>query len=224
MPEVAQIRNPRLVKAAHRAIQKRVTVKSHSPVERIEVSAGRARAVHTGTERLTAESIIVCAGAWSGDLLEGTVPRPDIMPVMGQMILFRASPGAIRHIVLHDERYVIPRRDGRVLVGSTLEHVGYNKRTTSQALHDLEQYALDRFSVLAGATVEHHWAGLRPGSPNGIPYIGGVPGVAGLYINAGHYRNGVVLGPASARLVADLVLGRPAIVSSAPYLIGASGH
>jgi glycine oxidase len=221
---VAQIRNPRLVKAAYRSISDKVTVQTDVAVRGIVVSKGRAQAVLTEKGEIAAGCIIVCAGAWSGGLLEGIVAKPDISPVMGQMILFKAASDAIRRIVLHEERYVIPRRDGRVLVGSTLEKVGFRKHTTTQALRELEGYALRRFPVLGQAKIEHHWAGLRPGSPKGIPYIGQVPGVEGLYINAGHFRNGVVLGPASARLLADQVLGRTPIISPAAYRIGAAGH
>jgi glycine oxidase len=223
LPRVAQIRNPRLVKAAYRSISDKVAVQTDVAVRRIVVSKGRVQAVLTDKGEMAAERIIICAGAWSSGLLEGIVVKPEISPVMGQMILFRAARDAIRRIVLHEERYVIPRRDGRVLVGSTLEKVGFRKHTTTQALRELEEYALRRFPALAQAKIEHHWAGLRPGSPKGIPYIGQVPGVEGLYINAGHFRNGVVLGPASARLLADQVLGRPPILSPSAYQI-LTGH
>jgi glycine oxidase len=137
------------------------------------------------------------------------------------MILFHAQPGAISRIVLHNDRYVIPRRDGRVLVGSTVEHRGFDKTITDQARASLKQYALDHFPLLEQADIEHHWAGLRPGSPQGIPYIGPVPGIDGLYLNAGHFRNGVVLAPASARLMSDIVLGRNPILPPAPYALDA---
>jgi glycine oxidase len=112
-------------------------------------------------------------------------------------------------------------RDGRIVVGSTLEYRGFDKQTTEQAKQELEAFALAHFPSLQEARIEHHWAGLRPGSPNGIPYIGQVPGIDGLYLNAGHFRNGVVLGPASARLMADIVLQRPTILDPTPYAIDA---
>jgi glycine oxidase len=219
MPEVAQIRNPRLVKAAFKAIQDRVEIRQQIRVTGLLTHGGRIRGVATAAGELTSECIIVCAGAWAGELLRHVVPPPAIEPVLGQMILFRANPGAISHIVLHEDRYVIPRRDGRVLVGSTLEHRGFDKSTTTSARKALTSYALDHFPLLAACAIEHHWAGLRPGSPQGIPYIGSVPGIAGLFVNAGHFRNGVVLGPASARLMSDIVLDRAPILSPAPYAL-----
>ncbi|MCU7916485.1 MAG: glycine oxidase ThiO [Candidatus Thiodiazotropha sp. (ex Gloverina cf. vestifex)] len=222
MPEVAQVRNPRLVKAACGTIEKQVEIRENCRVSKLLARDGRIQGIETDSGNLTAKQVIVCAGAWTGDLLKDFVTRPDIEPVLGQMILFRSQPGAISRIVLHQDRYVIPRRDGRVLVGSTLEYRGFDKTTTQVAKKALKQYALTHFPLLREAKIEHHWAGLRPGSPSGIPYIGPVPDIEGLYLNAGHFRNGVVLGPASARLMSDLVLGREPILPPAPYALDAS--
>jgi glycine oxidase len=137
------------------------------------------------------------------------------------MILFLAEPGLIRHINLTEERYAIPRRDGRVLFGSTLEHAGFDKQTTGEAREALYAAATALFPDLRRFPIEHHWAGLRPGSPAGIPYIGPHPQAGNLLVNAGHYRNGVVLGLASARLAADLVLGRKPLMDPAPYALTA---
>jgi glycine oxidase len=221
MPSVAQIRNPRLVKAALGAIERRVEIRRQTRVERLLTAKGRIIGVKTAGETLSADRVIVCAGAWSAQLLQEFLPCPRIEPVLGQMILLRSRPGAIRRIVLHQDRYVIPRRDGRVLVGSTLEYRGFHKQTTRAAREALTDFALQRFPILKQARVERHWAGLRPGSPNGIPYIGPVPEIDGLYVNAGHFRNGVVLAPASARLITDLALGREPRLSAEPYALDA---
>ncbi|MCX8018513.1 MAG: FAD-dependent oxidoreductase, partial [Rhodocyclaceae bacterium] len=154
-------------------------------------------------------------------LLEQLGNPPDIRPVRGQMLLFHAKLDQIRRIVLYRGRYVIPRRDGRVLFGSTLEQAGFDKQTTAEAKESLYQDAVALFPVLRRAPIEDHWSGLRPGSPSGIPYIGAYPGIDGLYFNAGHFRNGLTLGPASARLMADLVLGRPPLLDPAPYALDA---
>lgn len=217
MPQVAQIRNPRLAKALHAALKERVTIEEHTEVDELLIDAQRIVGARSASRTFHAKTVIVCAGAWSLRLLATLPTPPEIEPVRGQMILFQTPPGLIRHIVLKQERYAIPRRDGRVLVGSTLEHVGFEKITTDSALSELRKRAFDLFPALANYPIEHHWAGLRPGSPSGIPYIGAYPHIDGLYINAGHFRNGVVLGPASAQLAADLVLGRPPIVDPAPY-------
>jgi glycine oxidase len=133
------------------------------------------------------------------------------------MILYRAEPNVVQRIVLSRDRYVIPRRDGRILVGSTTEEVGFDKSTTPAAMQELESEACRLIPALAGYEIEHHWAGLRPGSPNGIPYILQHPRIEGLFINTGHFRNGVVLGLASARLLADMLLGQQPILDPTPY-------
>lgn len=221
MPQVGQIRNPRLVKALCAAIKPKVTVRENTEVETVLVQRGRVQGVQTATERFAADKVVVCAGAWTRNLLAGMGTPPGIEPIRGQMILFRAEPGVVSRIVLHQDRYAIPRQDGRVLVGSTLEHAGFDKHTTDVAREDLERAAIAMFPALAKFPIERHWAGLRPSSPDGVPYIGPYPMVEGVYLNAGHFRNGVVLAPASARLLADILLERDPIVPPGPYAIGA---
>ncbi|MBL3600830.1 MAG: glycine oxidase ThiO [gamma proteobacterium endosymbiont of Lamellibrachia anaximandri] len=221
MPQVAQIRNPRLVKATRLAITPLVKIIEDAEVTELLVRDGRITGIKTGGGRIEADRVVVCAGAWSGRLLQAMPVAPDIAPVRGQMILFKGQPGDVSRIVLHENRYVIPRRDGRVLVGSTLEHSDFKKTTSNAARDELEKYAIQHFPVLEDAEVEHHWAGLRPGSPHGIPYIGPVPEIKGLYVNSGHYRNGVVLAPASARLMADVILEREPILDPRPYAVDA---
>jgi glycine oxidase len=137
------------------------------------------------------------------------------------MLLFKTAPGLIKRIVLEENRYVIPRQDGHVLFGSTLEEAGFDKSTTEAARKELHQLATERFPALQNYPVVKHWAGLRPGSPSGIPYIAAHPFLEGLYINTGHFRNGVVLGPASAKLMANLVTGTNPILPQEPYSLEA---
>ena len=146
--------------------------------------------------------------------LNGSLP---VEPVRGQMLLFKGEPGTISRIVLTQGKYVIPRRDGRVLVGSTVEHVGFNKATTSSARDELHEVAVKTFPCIASMNLEHHWSGLRPGSADELPFIGAYPEIDGLFINTGHYRNGVVMGLASTELLANLVLNESPVVDPAPY-------
>jgi glycine oxidase len=177
--------------------------------------------VKTTKGRISAERIVICAGAWSGQLLNHLSIKLPVIPVRGQMILFRARPRLISRIVLSNDRYIIPRKDGRILFGSTLEHTGFDKRTTDQARNELHQVAVSMFPTLRDCPIENHWAGLRPGSPNGIPFIGSHPEIKGLYFNTGHFRNGVALAPSSAHLLADIILRRPPILSPAPFSLSA---
>lgn len=218
MPAVGQVRNPRMVRALRvRLDQVGVETRTGESVETLLETDGRCSGVRTGRGIVRADTVIVCAGAWSGRLLAGLPSPPAIRPVRGQMLLFKAEPGTISRMVLEANRYVIPRRDGRTLFGSTIEDAGFEKETTAEARAELYAIATERFPILKRFPVEAHWAGLRPSSPAGVPYVGRHPDIAGLFVNAGHFRNGIVLGPASARLVADLVLDRTPIVDPAPY-------
>jgi len=218
MPEVGQVRNPRMVRALRtRLDQLGVDIRCGDPVTELLVEQGCCAGVRTRSGVCRADAVIVCAGAWTGRLLDDLPSPPDIRPVRGQMLLFGAEPGTISRMVLEGTRYVIPRRDGRTLFGSTIEDVGFEKQTTDAASEELHAIATERFPILKRFPVEAHWAGLRPSSPAGVPYIAQHPELEGLFVNAGHFRNGIVLGPASARLVADLVLGREPILDPTPY-------
>jgi len=217
LPQVGQVRNPRLARALRADIEQRgVEIRTRTPVNGIVIDGGRATSVITPDGPVSADLFVLCAGAWTSELL-GETATAAIEPVRGQMILFHAEPEFIRHINLTADGYAIPRRDGRILYGSTLEHAGFDKRTTGEAREQLYAAATSLFPDLRRFPIEHHWAGLRPGSPAGIPYIGKHPQADNLLVNAGHYRNGVVLGLGSARLAANLALGQEPILDPSPY-------
>ncbi len=217
-PDVHQARNPRLV-ALLRAWVGRSDIEliENLPVDSIRIESGRAAGVRAGSRELRAQRVVIACGAWSAGLLDPIDCTTGIEPVRGQMLLLRSVPGQMRRIILSEERYIIPRRDGRVLVGSTTEHVGFDKSVSAEARESLLDYARRTLPALRDAEVERHWSGLRPGSPNGIPAIGEHPRIEGLFINAGHYRNGLVMAPASARLLTDLLLNRAACLHPADY-------
>jgi glycine oxidase len=218
LPAIAQVRNPRLVKALKAVVLAQgAELREGQTVTGFRLREGRIHAVQTGQGDINADKVIVCGGAWTGDLIRELDPAVRVEPVKGQMLMFKAEPGLVRHIVLDQDHYVIPRRDGRILAGSTLEHSQFDKSTTPAGRDRLYQAATRLIPALGQYPLERHWAGLRPGTADGIPYICAHPRIEGLYINAGHYRNGVVLAPASARLMADLVLGRETIVEKGDY-------
>jgi glycine oxidase len=219
MADVANVRNPRLVKALRAALQQmpNVTLHEHCAVSGFIREGGRIKGVHTAQGDMYADQVVLTAGAWSGELMATLGIELPVVPVKGQMILYKCVEDFLPAIVLAKGRYAIPRRDGHVLIGSTLEHAGFDKTPTDEALASLKASAVELLPALADAEVVGHWAGLRPSSPEGIPFIGPVPGHEGLWLNCGHYRNGLVLAPASCQLLADLMLGREPIVDPAPY-------
>lgn len=219
MPQIGQIRNPRLLQALIKYLEiKGVIFHTGEPVTELLVKDDAIQGVKTATGVMNAERVVVAGGSWSRSLVEKLGVDLKVEPVRGQMLLFKAEPGLVRHIVMAAGHYIIPRRDGHVLVGSTLERVGFDKRTTAEARQELWDAASQIMPALLEYPVVNHWAGLRPGTAQGIPYISEHPHVRGLFVSAGHFRNGVVLGPASARLLADIMLKREPDVDPAPYV------
>ncbi|BCB26372.1 putative D-amino acid oxidase [Sulfurimicrobium lacus] len=218
LPDVAQARNPRLLKALRRRLELLgVEISEHTEVTRWNSDGARITSIETSRGELKAGRYIVASGAWSKKLLGEHALNLDIRPIRGQMLLFKAEPGALRTIILREGFYLIPRLDGHILAGSTLEDVGFDKTTTEQAKAMLYAQATEILPLLKHAPVVKHWAGLRPGSPDNIPTIDRHPQLENLYINSGHFRYGVTMAPASAEIMANLILERPQTLDIAPY-------
>lgn len=219
MPAIANIRNPRLLRALAASLRGLgVAVCEGAEVVDWRRSGARVTAALLdggGVEE--ADAFVVCGGAWSGRLLAAQHAGVPVRPVRGQMLLYKREPGELPAIVLGEGRYVIPRRDGHVLCGSTLEEAGFDTVPTAEAHASLKATAERLWPVLRGQEPVAQWAGLRPAAPNGIPFIGRVPELDNLWLNAGQYRNGLVLAPASARLLADQLLGREPVADPRPY-------
>jgi glycine oxidase len=135
------------------------------------------------------------------------------------MMLYYAPELELEKMLLLNGHYLIPRKDGHILVGSTLEYVGFNKNTTAEVREYLGEFAVNLLPGLSGLPVKRHWAGLRPGSPDGVPMIGPLSEKENLWCCAGHFRNGLVLAPASAELVVSMMLHRETVLDPTPYRI-----
>lgn len=222
LPGIAQARNPRLLKSLKAYLQHQgVQFVENAEITGIDIADHRVSKVRTYNQAFRPEQLIVSTGAWTADFLRTWLPDSplslSIQPVKGQMLLFGAQPDTLKHMVLDGDEYLIPRRDGKILAGSTVESSGFDKTPTTEARERLYQFATELLPTLRQYPLEHHWAGLRPGSPHGVPYIGKHPSISNLNISAGHFRNGLVMGPASALLLADLILDRPSFVDPTPY-------
>jgi len=221
LPEVAQVRNPRLLRALRQHVESlggRIT--EHCAVSDIVVKNGRVQTLITSSGKFTAQGYIVTAGAWSKEVLGRHALRLDIKPMRGQMLLFKFDVLPLRHIVLQDDLYLIPRRDGHLLVGSTLEDVGFDQRTTSEARDMLWQRAQKLLPSLRDMSLVQHWAGLRPASPHNIPTIGRHPQLDNLYLNSGHFRYGVTMAPASVEILLNEITGAQQPFDVTPYRAG----
>lgn len=223
LPEIAQARNPRLIKSLTQdLLNKHVEIVEQCELTAFKIDNQRITHLCSTQQTYPVNQVIVASGAWTAGLLAQLLPRlatptPDISPIKGQMLLFDAEPGFLNKMVLDGDRYLIPRRDGKILAGSTVEHDAFNKSTTPVAKAQLRDFALELLPALSHYPLIKHWAGLRPGTQQGIPYIDGHPEINNLSLNAGHFRNGLVMGPASAELLVDILLKRAPKIDPTPY-------
>jgi glycine oxidase len=214
---VAQVRNPRLLTGLRAyAEQLGVAIQEHQEVHTIE-QQGQSWRVSSHGAVWDSDKVLVSAGPWSKKILERQGIATSITPVRGQMLLLRGEPGALPQIVLEGSHYLVQRKDGQILVGSTSEDVGFCKGNTEEALAELRAFAERIFPAARGAILLQQWSGLRPGSPDNIPYIGAVPGHPGLYLAAGHFRYGLTTAPITAELLRDLLLQRQTSLDPIPY-------
>lgn len=220
LPGIAQARNPRLVKSLIQYLMNHgCDLREHCELTSVSHNNQRVTSITTSSGEFAVNELIIAAGAWTGQLFQQFIVAntPNIAPVKGQMVLFDAKPDTLRHIVLDNDQYLIPRLDGKILAGSTVEYDDFNKTPSTSAYEQLASFAVSLLPVLNNYPIIKHWAGLRPGTEYGVPYIGRHPSIANLSINAGHFRNGLIMGPASAQLLVDLLLNRPTTVNPESY-------
>lgn len=218
LPDVAQVRNPRLLKSLQLALlSSGVRILQQTAVTTLAAGQRQVRHVETTNGKILAGRYITCAGAWSQEVLADFPPAKTIKPIRGQMLLFKTQPGLLEHVIYHQGIYLIPRRDGHILVGSTIEDVGFDKSTLLETRLALTNAAFNILPALRSAPLIQHWSGLRPGSPSNIPTIARHPEIENLYLNAGHFRYGVTMAPVSADLIASIILDRTPSMDLTPY-------
>lgn len=168
----------------------------------VQVADGKAAGVLTNKTQFAAGMVVNCAGAWAGQIGPHSFPT---RPVKGQM-LYVAMPQKemVRHVVRTPNVYLIPRSDGRMLIGTTLEEAGFDKQTVPQTILKLRQAAVDLVPKLADARILEAWAGLRPGTPDGLPILGTTP-TPGYFVATGHFRDGILLAPVTARVMGQMM-------------------
>lgn len=201
LPGLAQVRNPRLLKALRGALSS-LGVRLLSPVcvTGWRMGEDALRAVETDRGIVSCAQAVLAAGVWSQAL------HPvDVKPVKGQMLLFRSSPCALAQILIGDQAYVIPRRDGHLLLGSTLEDAGFDDRTTEVARDRLLREGVLLWPALSQLQPVAQWAGLRPCGPGIAPLLEPAAGCPGLFLATGHHRLGITLAPSSAERIAELM-------------------
>jgi glycine oxidase len=199
-----QVENRKLLAALNRSCQlSGVRLVEGTEVSELLTAGERVTGARVQGGEIKASAVIVANGAWATQLLGKSV----VKPVRGQIIGLAGGERVLKSVVYGPGGYLVPRKDGRVLVGATVEDVGFRKEVTADAIETLRAAALEIAPMLVNFDIKEAWAGLRPYAPDGLPVIGRVPGRQGLFVATGHYRNGILLAPVTAELIADEVLG-----------------
>ncbi len=188
-------------------------------VEAVDFIIGedRLRGVRAGGETILADTIVACAGAWTGRLLDLLGHSLPTEPVRGQIVRARFERPPLTHLVWGPMGYLVPRLNGELLVGATVERAGFDATPTLGGVASLCEAVRAMAPGLMAAPFDRAWAGLRPRLPDGLPAIGRFADLPNLYVATGHYRNGILLGPLTGELIADLVVGKEPPFSLAPF-------
>jgi glycine oxidase len=211
-PDEYQIRPPRYLQALAQACRQRgVELHENCPVDDLEFASNFAE-VYVGGQRIGCDSLVICAGAWSGRIAASLGLEASLVPVRGQILLLKTPQPLVRGVVNIGNRYIVCRDDGHTLVGSCEEEVGFQPGTTEPVLESLYRFAVAKIPALASAKRISEWSGLRPMTFDGFPMIGRVPKTDRVYVAAGHYRSGLHLSLGTAICMADLISGiRPPV-------------
>ena len=197
-PRVTQIRPPRLMKAIRLFMQEiGINIRENTTLIKPKKESHNIKSWSTTeNEKIKADIFVITSGAWTSNLV---INHEDIIyPVRGQMIQYKKIEVNIKHVLYSDDFYVLQRKDGVILAGSTVEHVGFDKNTDTTALNELMKKTSILIPELKGVIPENHWAGIRPGSKGNIPVIKKAENYENIFINSGHYRYGLTMAPKSA--------------------------
>jgi glycine oxidase len=202
------VNNQRLVTAyASAAAGRGVALRTGIEVSQLLADGGRVIGVVAAGERFEADCVLLAAGAWSAPLAASLGLHLPVVPVRGQMVAVSNVPALLRHAVHGHQGYLTPRPSGELLIGATVEHVGFERAVTPAGIAQLLTGAIAVLPSLQGRPITRTWCGFRPGTPDDMPVLGPWPDLEGLFVATGHYRNGILLAPATAALMTQAILG-----------------
>jgi glycine oxidase len=202
------VNNQRLVTAyASAAAGRGVALRTGVEVSQLLADGRRVTGVVAAGERFEADCVLLAAGAWSAPLAASLGLHLPVVPVRGQMVAVSNIPALLRHAVHGSHGYLTPRPSGELLIGATVEHVGFERAVTAEGLAYLLNGAIAVLPAIQSRPITRTWCGFRPGTPDDMPVLGPWPDLDGLFVATGHYRNGILLAPATAALMTQAILG-----------------
>lgn len=209
-PDDRQVENRKLLAALRRYAELNdIDVVEFAGAERVLTEGGRVVGALVNGEQIYADITVIATGAWTSFIQIGDVPAPvDVKPIRGQMLCFQSAERPLRRVIYSPRGYLVPRADGRILAGATVEDVGFDASVTEKGRQSIREAAIEMAPGLADIDVVESWAGLRPFAADGKPVIGAFPGVDKLFIATGHFRNGILLAPVTANILAEKIVNR----------------
>ncbi|PJG42208.1 D-amino acid oxidase [Acinetobacter tandoii] len=219
-PEIANVRNPRLLQSIRQYLEQHPKVQffDQTPIQKFHLQNDQAQYVETEAgQKVYADQFVLTTGAWSGLCSQQLGLTLPVRPVQGQMALIKAPAHWLPTMCMNRVMYLIPRMDGHIVCGSSMQECGFNAETSEQIQQTILDAAYEMVPELAQFPVVQQWAGLRPSSPEGIPYIGQLPHLDNVWLNLGHFRNGLCMGPASAQLLRQLMLKQATTLDATAY-------
>jgi len=213
-----QVENRRLLAALSNSVEKLgVRVVTGTNVESIQIDRDRVTGVQTSAGLVSTSTVVVAAGTWTSFIAANRpISIPKVEPVRGQMVCLTAIPQLTRHVIYSPRGYLVPRKDGRLLSGSTSEAAGFAKAATAGGIESILSHANEISPSVSGLPIADLWAGLRPRTTDGLPVLGACDEIEGLIYATGHYRNGILLAPFTAQLTADAIERGP-VAELAPF-------
>ena len=219
-PQLANIRNPRLLQSLIQYLKQHPLVRffEHCPIEKLITQHDQVQGIQSKNgQQFFADHVVLASGAWSQYWAAETQSKIPVQPIQGQMLLFKATKDWLPTMCMNRVMYLIPRLDGHIVCGSSMAECGFNAAVDEQTQQYILSACLEMVPELAQFPIVKRWAGLRPSSPHGIPYIGAMPNMQNLWANFGHFRNGLCMAPASAQLLRQMILRQPTLLDPAAY-------
>jgi glycine oxidase len=210
-PLDSQVENRRLISALASANERLgVRLETGTEVTSLRIKRDQIAGLETSRGFIATDSVVIAGGAWSSLIgaADKALPNLRIKPVRGQMLCFEANPQIARHVIYSPRGYIVPRRDGRLLAGSTTEQAGFEKRVTAAGVHSILSAAMEISPRIAALPLTDSWSGLRPRAGDTLPVLGPCAEIAGLFYATGHYRNGILLAPITGELIARAIVDK----------------
>ncbi len=205
-----QIENRNLLAALEKFCRaNEIEIVENTRIESLLTENAKIVGAETAGEKFFAEKVVLATGAWTSFIKvgENILPAPKIKPIRGQIIEFQTAKRLFQKVIYSPRGYIVPRRNGRILAGATVEDAGFDKSITAAGIEFLSETAFEIAPNLENLKLSDKWAGLRPFTADGLPVLGAFPDIENLYIATAHYRNGILLAPLTAKILADKIVG-----------------